>query len=49
MTCNYLKVSIKKFDNIIKLGKDELDNLYCRNSVYKINCNDCNFCDMGQT
>ena len=25
-----------------------MDNLYSRNSVYKINCNDCNFCYIGQ-
>ena len=38
-----------KFNNIIKLGKDELDNLDPLNAVYKIKCHNFPVSYVGQT
>jgi len=39
----------KKLDNIIKRGKDRLDNQQETEVVYKINCNNCDKVYIGQT
>jgi len=39
----------KKLDNIIKRGKDRLDNQQVTEVVYKINCNKCDKVYIGQT
>jgi len=39
----------KKLDNVIKRGKDKLNNQQITEVVYKINCNDCDKVYIGQT
>jgi len=39
----------KKLDNVIKRGKDRLNNQQVTEVVYKINCNDCDKVYIGQT
>jgi len=40
---------VNKLRNIIKTHKDPLSNLYKKNVVYKLNCNNCEATYVGQT
>jgi len=40
---------INKLRNIIKVHKDPISNLYKKNVIYKLNCNNCEATYVGQT